>query len=101
MQIDVYTKDGTAKLPTLGKKIGKGGNALVCICNVTTPSGETYKFACKVEQRVSLYIAECNYQQCVMLLQNPLYKKANIFEKVCQLEDNEHFVIIHAYLKGN
>ena len=58
MQNDVYTINATAKLPTLGDRIGKGGNAPVHLCNVTTPSGETLKFACKVEQQVNLYIVQ-------------------------------------------
>ena len=58
MQNDVYTINATAKLPTLGDRIGKGGNAPVYLCDVTTPSGETctLTLACKVEQKVNLYI---------------------------------------------
>ena len=53
MQKHLYTIRGTANLPTLGDRIGKGGNAPVYLCYITTPSGETLTFACKVEQMVS------------------------------------------------
>ena len=52
----MYTVNGTIKLPTLGDRIGKGGNAPVYLCYVTTPNGKTLIFACKVEQKVNLYI---------------------------------------------
>ena len=76
MQNDVYTINATAKLPTLGDRIGKGGNAAVYLCDVTTPSGETRKFACKVEQQVNLYIVQSHHNIChsYVQLQKPLYK---------------------------
>ena len=40
-------------MPALREQIGKGGNAPVCLCDVTTPSGKTHTFACKVERKVS------------------------------------------------
>ena len=52
----MYTVNATVKLPTLGDRIGKGGNAPVYLCYVTTPNGKTLIFACKVEQKVSVYI---------------------------------------------
>ena len=103
MQNDVYTINATAKLPTPGDRIGKGGNAPVYLCYVTTPNGKTLIFACKVEQKVGVYIVQSHHNIChsYVQLQKPLYKNSSMFEKVCKLADSEHFVIVHAYLIGN
>ena len=49
----MYATNDTVKMPALRERIGEGGNAPVCLCDVTTPSGKTYTFACKVEENVS------------------------------------------------
>ena len=81
MQNDVYTINATAKLPTLGDRIGKGGNAPVYLCDVTTPSGETLKFACKVEQQVNLYIVQAHHNICHSYVQ--LYRSHCTRTAVC------------------
>ena len=96
----IYKVDQSIELPRLGNYIGAGGNGEVYKCYIKIPGQDQEScFACKIEKKVRI-LPQNHFVIVSMYFQKPLYRKQDLFEEICSLNDEKHFVIIHAYLIG-
>ena len=87
-------------MPRFSDCIGKGGNGEVYKCFVNVPGkDEDLCLACKIEKKVGLLDMLLYLFICVCF-QKPLYRNPDLFKEICNLSNESHFIIIHAYLIG-